>query len=144
MYQRQHTSLDLGKMPYVMVGDAAFPLKTYLIRPYPGRNLTMDKRIFNYRLSRAHRIVENAFGILAARWRILLTTIHVQTCKVDTIVTACLLHNYLQEPSDKNHSWLDETDQLDKFEAVGQLGGNHDSHEAMMVRDRFCFYFQSE
>jgi len=27
------------KLPYVMVGDEAFPLKKYLMRPYPGRYL---------------------------------------------------------------------------------------------------------
>lgn len=27
------------ELPYVMVGDEAFPLRNYLLRPYPGRNL---------------------------------------------------------------------------------------------------------
>ena len=40
-------------IPYFFVGDAAFPLKTYMLRPYPGRYLPEKKRIFNYRLSRA-------------------------------------------------------------------------------------------
>lgn len=26
-----------GPIPYLMVGDEAFPLKPYLMRPYPGR-----------------------------------------------------------------------------------------------------------
>lgn len=34
-------------VPFVMVGDATFPLKTYLRRPYPGHNLTHRKGILN-------------------------------------------------------------------------------------------------
>lgn len=40
-------------VPFVIVGDEAFPLKEYLVKPYPSRQLDQDKRIFNYRLFRA-------------------------------------------------------------------------------------------
>jgi hypothetical protein len=53
-------------LPYVFVGDEAFPLKRYLMKPYPGRSLTDERHVFNYRLSRL-RIVENAFGLLTSQ-----------------------------------------------------------------------------
>ncbi|XP_049528924.1 uncharacterized protein LOC125947718 [Dermacentor silvarum] len=40
------------KWPLCLIGDAAFPLRTYLLRPYPGRGLDEKKKVFNYRLSR--------------------------------------------------------------------------------------------
>ncbi|XP_051508028.1 uncharacterized protein LOC127414207 [Myxocyprinus asiaticus] len=48
---------------YFIVADEAFPLKEYLMKPYPNRRLYVEQRIFNYRLSQARRAVENAFGI---------------------------------------------------------------------------------
>ena len=55
---------DLDYIPFVCVGDDAFPLATYMMKPYRQNDLSHDKRIFNYRFSRARRISENTFGIL--------------------------------------------------------------------------------
>jgi len=40
-------------IPYYIVGDEAFPLKTWLMKPLPQRNMSTEQRIYNYRLSRA-------------------------------------------------------------------------------------------
>ena len=64
---------QLGDVPFVFIGDEAFPLHEHIMRPYPGRGCTDEQRVFNYRLSRARRCVESAFGVLATRWRVFYT-----------------------------------------------------------------------
>ncbi|XP_045034866.1 putative nuclease HARBI1 isoform X2 [Daphnia magna] len=69
---------DYPEMPHVVVADDAFSLKRYMLKPYPGRttgNMPRDKVVFNYRLSRARRIIENAFGIMSARFQLFLKSI---------------------------------------------------------------------
>jgi hypothetical protein len=82
-------------LPYVFVGDEAFPLKEYLMRPYPRAQMSTSKRIFNYRLSKARRVIENALGILTSRWRIFRKPIVATPEKTTEIVKASLcLHNF--------------------------------------------------
>ncbi|KAM3924778.1 uncharacterized protein RB166_008129 [Leptodactylus fuscus] len=45
-------------VPFVMVGDEAFPLLENLLRPFPRSRLDGRKRVFNMRLSRARRFVD--------------------------------------------------------------------------------------
>ena len=80
-----------SKIEYHIVGDDAFPLTMRIMKPYPHRNLVKEKRIYNYRLSRACRVVENAFGILAHRWRVFLTKINLSPDKVTNVSFNCLL-----------------------------------------------------
>ena len=86
-------------LPFFLVGNEAFPLKEWLQRPYPGKGIPEDKVIFNYRLSRACRVIENAFtSILAARWRIFHTCIQTSVETAVAIVQAAIcLHNYLRQ-----------------------------------------------
>ena len=71
-----------------IVGDDAFPLMDNLMKPYAQRNLSKAQDIYNYRVSRARRVVENTFGIMASRFRILLSTINLCPSKASTIVLA--------------------------------------------------------
>jgi len=64
------------------------------MKPYSLRSLNNEERIFNCRLSRARRVVENVFGILANRFQVLLTTMKHHPSTVKVIVKACIaLHN---------------------------------------------------
>ena len=65
-------------LPLVFVGDDAFPLTNFCMKPYPLTGLTEEERLFNYRLSHFRRISENTFGIWSNRSRLFLTRICMQ------------------------------------------------------------------
>ena len=144
-------------VPYFLVGDDAFPLRTWMMKPFSNRNLDDEERIFNYRLSRARRISENAFGILANRFRCLLTTLgqEVDTCKL--VVKACLcLHNLLRvhyphfgpgevDREDQNHrvipgAWRGQH-VLDEMDTVA--GGNRANREGKRQRVLLKHYYNT-
>jgi hypothetical protein len=84
-------------IPYTVVADDAFPLKTYIMKPFQQRNLSKREVIFNYRLSRARRVVENAFGILVNRFRVFRAPILLSPAKAKLVVLATVaLHNMLR------------------------------------------------
>lgn len=85
-------------MPFVIVGDDAFALTQNLMKPYAQRNLTGSQRVFNYRLSRTRRIIENVFGIMSARFRVLRSPILLNPDKARLVTKACAaLHNFLMQ-----------------------------------------------
>ena len=84
-------------LPYYVVGDEIFPLKTWIMRPYPGQ-LSEEQKVFNYRLSRARRVIENAFGILCTRFRIFYVPINACVANIEKYAKAAIaLHNYLRQ-----------------------------------------------
>ena len=74
--------------------------------------LTKEEKIFNYRLSRVRRIVENTFGILVSRFRIFERKVACQLSTVDKIVKACrALHNWLCKSVSKTYLSLGSVDE---------------------------------
>lgn len=77
---------------YQFVSDEAFPLKTHMMKPYPRSRapLTQEKLVFNYKISRARRMVgeSSSFftynGILIAR-----------ICRIGISLAFCQKHNIL-------------------------------------------------
>uniref|UniRef100_A0A8C4EEK2 DDE Tnp4 domain-containing protein n=1 Tax=Dicentrarchus labrax TaxID=13489 RepID=A0A8C4EEK2_DICLA len=141
--------------PYCVVADEVFPLTDYLLKP--NRRLTVEQRIFNYRLSRAQRVVENAFGIMANRFRVLLTTIDIRdTVTVEYIVLACCaLHNFLRsEGSDAYMADIVDQEGPEIIEgrwrqdpALQQAPlpqTTNAAARAKQIRDELCRYFMSD
>lgn len=88
------------------VADSAFPhYETYL--PPRFGELSDRKLYFNYRLGRARISIENAFGILAARWRIYHKTISCFPLTIDKIIRATVvLHNFIKSKKGDNIRYM--------------------------------------
>jgi len=71
---------------HILMSDEAYPLKTSLLKPYPGSQSKGDneKSIFNYMLSPS-RVVENALGILSQKFQIYQRTVQSLPVNADVI-----------------------------------------------------------
>ena len=96
-------------VPHFFVADDSFAMRNYIMKPYPFKDQPAPNRIFNYRLSRASRIVENAFGIIANRFRVLRKPlIQSPTSTVNIVLAVCVLHNFLMstQGSWSSYGWI--------------------------------------
>ncbi|XP_028400782.1 protein ALP1-like [Dendronephthya gigantea] len=88
-------------LPPLVLGDSAFPLQSWLMKPYTDAVLTEEQRYFNYRLSRARMVTEGAYGRLKGRWRVLLRKCESSAHEVKIATLACIvLHNACIEYGD--------------------------------------------
>ena len=138
-------------LPFVILGDEAYPLQPNIMRPFPRSNLTNEKTIFNYRLSRARRCIECAFGILRMKFRVLEKALATALEKADILVKAiCVLHNMI---IDKEGLSLDELLLLngkkisDKFSCSNSQPCpayvRNPTRYAVSIRESFMEYFNS-
>ena len=149
-------------IPYVIVADDASP---HIMKPFPFRNQPGTVRVFNYRLSRARRIVENAFGILANVSRVFRKPILIGPDKTEVIVlAACALHNFLQANKESRDiymlrrerlprttlsdtgvtipgAWRIEGMPANNLMDVQRLGSNRYGEEAKQIREEFKDFF---
>lgn len=157
------------RVPFVFVGDAAFPLLENLMRPYPGVNLTPSQIIFNYRLSRARMCIENTFGVMASRMRIFRKPIIASIEIVQSVVQCCVvLHNWLRnnelqlaprqrrylppcfvDREDRNRNiqlgqWRNEENQFHGLQNLNPNAARNSMQVAKNIRNIYENYFMKE
>ena len=138
------------------------------MNPYSNHNIQLDQQIFNYKLSRARRIIENTFGIATTRFGIFRRPISATPKKVILVTKAVVaLHNYLMKrctnaEKNKNYSycspsytdqetrsgmklgvWRKEQENTGGLQQIQQTGSNNYSRDASTVRNNVKNYFCS-
>ena len=121
--------------------------------------------MLHYRLSRARRVVENAFGILANKWRIFHGPIFLNPDNAIKVTLACCaLHNYVIKESARRGeascgpglidvenedgtvvpgTWRKEPTGLLDLIGAEVNRANRPTRPAIAKRDDFRFYFSS-
>lgn len=151
-------------LPYVIIGDSAFALSENIMKPYPGiHNRGTIKRIYNYRLSRSRRIVENVFGILSTIFRVFRKAIPLKPATCEIVTMSCVyLHNFLRrnklsralytppgtfDYEDSEYNIIEGTWRRDIGTHSNMLDlqtvARHPPLAATVVRDKFAEYFIS-
>lgn len=133
-------------IPPVLIGDEAFPLKSYLIRPFPSKNLTPDKDQFSTSLSCARKTIECAFGIFCAKWRFLGTALEIPSIQKASLLvqTACILHSIVRVKDGSNDydymSYMRGEITKDLPRIIQPVFRNPNK-EALIVRNKYKHYF---
>ena len=78
-------------VPPLTIADYAFPLRTWLMKPYKNAVLNPQQRYLSYRLSRGRMVNEGANSQLKGRWRLLLRKNESDKEHVRTAALACMV-----------------------------------------------------
>jgi len=130
--------------PFILAADEAFALHKHLLRPFPGRTLNNNRRIFNYRLSRARQYIECSFGILSKKLRVFQTSMLVDPNVAVKITKACcVLHNFVRprRRDEGDGEGIFEDTQSNLMESITERRGVGNSQtNAKDIREYFVTY----
>ena len=113
--------------PY-LVGESAYPLASWLQKPFPEATKDPEEIAFNKALSNARVAVECAFGMLKNHWCILGKRLDSKISFGNKIAVACaVLHNFCLS---NQEDWNDDDDDNDNPQDQG-----HDNKDDDVIRD---------
>ena len=140
-------SIEGTSVNLMIVGDPAYPLMTWLMKPYPyhvaptGSNLA-ERESFNVYLSSGRMLIEGAFGRLKGRWRKLLKRNEMHHGQAKRLVAACcILHNLCEAQEEQFFdAWLPDSEHELAFPQppLVPFSGRANSASANQMRDAIC------
>ncbi|GAB6021949.1 hypothetical protein CHUAL_014176 [Chamberlinius hualienensis] len=127
-------------IPYHLIGDGAYPLLEWIMKPFTGHNLGEKEQNFNHHLSIARITVEHAFCRLRSQWKRLTKRCD---CKLENtinmIISCVVLHNMCEKHDGQlaMNLEMEEKYQKQTFTAVKTNSGN----VAKSIRKELVEYF---
>ena len=144
-------------VPYHLLADNALPLRADIMKPFSAKQLKWEECVFNYRLSRGRRCIENAFGLLCCRFRCLLTALQLKPDNVtDVVLACCTLHNFLLAKQNihrtvpnllvhyNNYVEIRHWQEDETLRSMRGLPGNNTIKEGRTLRDFLTQYYNSK
>ena len=105
---------EYGKVPFVTVGDSAFPPRSWLLKAFTVPTKDAKEKRFNNKSRTARVVSEHAYGMLKGRWRIIYKKTECRRRNIKVIIMACIvLHNICIARNDPcNPRWKLEVNKL--------------------------------
>ncbi|CAJ0603086.1 unnamed protein product [Cylicocyclus nassatus] len=131
----------VGPVQYHILVDGGFGQDLRFVRPYRDAEAdTPEKRRFNSRHSRARRMIESTFGILARRFQILMHPMQVDPARAARIVKALLiLHNLLPRRQDTHGGQQGSSEEA--LHSVERTIAETGASAAKTARERITLYY---
>lgn len=117
--------------------------------PFARICLFTEQGVYNYRLSRSRRVVENVFAILTHRWCVLISPINQQPDVENMVLAGFAMHNFLREECSTVYD-EPETNIPNNWNQHTSLrqailhGSTNPTQQAKMTREVLAEYFNSE
>ena len=133
------------KIPLYLISDSAHPLKSWLMKLFTyGSSLNTEQKTYNYRICRAHIVIENTYGLLNGRWHRLIKRNDMCIDNITTTVSAaCISHNMCKVHGDNfNKAWL--TDDESSFpQPVSTTTQDENNDQPKVIRNALVTYFST-
>ena len=132
-------------VPICILGDEAYALQPFLMKEFVSGGSNYEQDVFGYRLSSARMTIEDCFGILKGRFRILKSVINVNMDDLRTVIYVCfVLHNFLQIENESNEEYLDRNLEIRRATTTRRqrsTGTSFVNERARNIRNTYVKYF---
>ncbi len=116
-----------------LIGDGAYPLKTWLMKNFARNSASADQRAFNAPMNSARSRVEHAHGMLKQRWR-RLELLDFDIHKLGRAILCCaLLHNVCLRANDlwtADDEAAENKQALDDFDEAAEESSSSDNSDS--------------